>query len=65
MKFNPTYPDIDMDIFKEFDWKIFNCVVDEAIPRNAPGFCGKEVDLRNYLNSNYAGEKKTRRYWSV
>ena len=54
-----------MDIFKEFDWKIFNCVVDEAIPRNAPGFCGKEVDLRNYLNSNYAGEKKTRRYWSV
>lgn len=57
--FDPSYPDIDMSLFKECDWKAFYGNVQEAIPPNAPPPRGKEVDLRLFVNSNHAGDKKT------
>ena len=35
--------------------------MEEAIPPNAPTPRGKDVDLRMYVDSDHAGEKKTRR----
>jgi hypothetical protein len=61
MAYNPSYPTIDMSAFKECDWKQFYGDVKEAIPSNAPEPRGKEVDLRMYVDSDHAGEKRTRR----
>jgi hypothetical protein len=43
--FNPSYPTIDMTVFKECDWKHFYGILHEAIPPNAPLPRGKDVDL--------------------
>ena len=61
MVFDPTYPEINMDDFKECDWKTFYGDAKEAIPSNAPPPRGKEVDLRLYVDSDHAGEQQTRR----
>ena len=61
MAFDPNYPFIDMNEFKECKWKDFYGYLKEAIPPNAPNKRGKEVDLRGYVDSDHAGEKKTRR----
>jgi hypothetical protein len=47
--------------FKECDWKEFYGDVREAIPSNAPEPCGQSVNIRMYVDSNHAGEKRTRR----
>ena len=60
MVFDPTYPEIDMSQFKECDWKSFYGNVKEAIPLNAPPPQGKEVDLRLFVDSDYAGEQQMR-----
>jgi hypothetical protein len=59
--FDPTYPQIDMDEFKECDWKEYYGEVTEAIPPNAPVPRGKDVDIRLFVDSDHAGDKKTRR----
>ena len=59
--FEPTYPAIDMNDFKEWKWKGFYGILKESIPPNDLEKRGKEVDLRGYVDSNHAGEKKTRR----
>ncbi len=61
MVFDPTYPEIDLTSFKECDWKNFYGDTKEAIPPNAPKPLGKEVDLRLFVDSDYAGDKRTRR----
>ena len=61
MAYDPSYPTIDMAAFKKCDWKQFYGDVKEAIPSNAPEPRGKEVDLRMYVDSDHAGEKRTRR----
>ena len=61
MAYNPLYPTIDMDVFKPNDWKSFYGNVVESIPSNAPELRGKNVDLRLYVDSDHAGEKRTRR----
>jgi hypothetical protein len=61
MVYDPSYPTIDMDVFKPNDWKSFYGNVVESIPSNAPESCGKDVDLRLYVDSDHAGEKRTRR----
>ena len=55
------YPTIDMDVFKPNDWKSFYGNVVESIPSNEPESRGKDVDLRLYVDSDHAGEKRTRR----
>ena len=59
--FDPTYPDIDMTVFKQCDWKHFYGEAVEAIPPNAPEPRGKDIDLRMYCDSDHAGDKVTRR----
>ena len=61
MCFDPTYPKIDMNDFKECDWKTFYGDAKEAVPPGAPEARGKEVDLRLYVDSDHAGEQLTRR----
>lgn len=58
---DPTYPVIDMSVFKDCDWKHFYGEATEAIPPNAPDARGKEVDLRLFVDSDHAGDKRTRR----
>jgi hypothetical protein len=50
-----------MDEFKECDWKEYYGEVTEAIPPNAPVPRGKDVDIRLFVDSDHAGDKKTRR----
>ena len=59
--FDPCYPTIDMTSFKECDWSSFYGNVQEAIPPNAPEPRGKDVDLRMFVDSDHAGDKRTRR----
>eukprot|EP00804_Cyclotella_cryptica_P014689 CCRYP_012691-RE/>CCRYP_012691-RE protein AED:0.35 eAED:0.35 QI:0/-1/0/1/-1/1/1/0/231 len=61
LAFDPTYPSIDMSDFRECDWKQFYGDVTEAIPPDAPEPRGKDVDLRMFVDSDYAGDKLTRR----
>jgi hypothetical protein len=59
--FDPTYPDVDMGNFIETDWKSMYGDVKEIIPSDDPIPCGKEVDLRLFVDSDHAGEQITRR----
>ncbi len=58
--FDPTYPDIDQTAFPSFDWTEFYGNVEEAIPPNMPPPLGKDVDLCMMVDSDHAGEKRTR-----
>ena len=53
--FDPTYPFIDMNDFKEWKRKGFYGDLKETISPNSHEERGKEVDLRGYVDSNYAG----------
>lgn len=61
MAFDPTVPFVDETAFKECNWKEFYGDVSEAIPTNAPEPRGTGVSIRMYVDSDHAGEKKTRR----
>ena len=61
MAFDPTVPYYDESSFKECDWKEFYGNVEEAIPSNAPEPRGESVHIRMYVDSDHAGEKRTRR----
>ena len=61
MVFDPTYPDIDMTVFKEQDWESFYGDVKEAVPLDMPEPRGKSVDLRMFVDSDHAGDKRERR----
>ena len=58
---DPSYPDIDTSVFPEFEWVRFYGDVKEPIPMDAPEERGKEVDLRLYVDSDHAGNKRVRR----
>jgi hypothetical protein len=55
--FDPRYPNIDMTVFKEFDWKHFYGDVHEAIPPNTPLTRGKDADLHIFVDSDYANDQ--------
>jgi len=62
MVYDPTYPKIDYSKFKDGqEWHHIYGDVKEAIPENAPEPLGKEVDLSLYVDSDLAGDSKTRR----
>jgi hypothetical protein len=61
MCFDLTIPLCDERAFKACDWKQFYGEVEEAVPRNPPEPQGKKVHLRMYVDSNHAGDKRTRR----
>ena len=61
MVYDPSYPKINMSDFKTRDWTEFYGSVKEPIPPNAPPSRGKPVDLRMYVDSDFAGNKVRRR----
>ena len=61
MAFDPTVPYYDKTSFQECDWKEFYGDVREAIPTNAPEPRGKGCIFGCMIDSNHAGEKRTRR----
>ena len=58
---DPSYPEIDRSAFTGCDWNQYYGDVIEALPPNMPSPRGREVDLRMYVDSDHAGEKRTRR----
>jgi hypothetical protein len=58
--FDPTYPDIDQTAFPTFKGKEFYGNVEDAIPPNMPPPLVKDVDLYMMVDSDHAGEKRTR-----
>jgi hypothetical protein len=58
---DPTYPTIDQSVFKKCDWKEFYGDAIEPIPPNAPPARGKMVDLRLFVDSSHADDKRIRR----
>jgi len=61
MCFDRTVPYCDEKAFKECDWKDFYGDDEEAIPSNAPEPRGQSVNIRMYVDSDHAGEKRTQR----
>ena len=61
MVFDPTYRNIDQSKFIRCDWKEFYGNIKELIPPDAPVPLGKEVDIIMYCDSDFAGDKMTRR----
>jgi hypothetical protein len=59
--FDPTYPAVDMGTFIMADWKSMYGDLKEMIPFDASVSRGKEVDLRLFVDSDYAGDKLPRR----
>jgi hypothetical protein len=47
--FDPTYPEIDMSVFKECDWKEFYGNIMEAIPPNTPESRGKDIKQPTFV----------------
>ena len=61
MVFDPTYPEIDQDMFQTHDWSRFYGDAKEPIPENCPEPLGKAIDLRMYVDADFAGDKARRR----
>ena len=58
---DPSYPDIDMDSFKRYNWKQFYGDVRELMPPNAPRALGMEFIIRAFVDAYFAGDSLTRR----
>jgi hypothetical protein len=57
--YDPPYPDINLRVFKQCDWKQFYGEVKEAIPPNAPPPRVKDVNLHLFIDSDHASDKLT------
>ncbi len=58
---DPTYPAIDSTQFSIHDWSESYSEVEEPLPPNAPEALGKVGDLCMFVNSDHAGDQRTRR----
>ncbi len=56
--FDPTYPDIDLTVFPQYEWMEFYGNVEEAIPPDMPPPLGKDVDLCRWLTVTMQGIKQ-------
>lgn len=61
MVFDPTYPEIDQSKFQTHDWTRLYGDVTEPKPVDMPEPRGKEVDLRLFVDADFAGDQLTRR----
>ena len=57
--FDPTYPTINQEQFNIVDWVDFYSGAKEAIPLDIWDPRGKPIDLRLYVDSDFAGNKVT------
>jgi hypothetical protein len=59
--FDPTYPNIDMGQFPQYNWtEFYRDVLEETIPVDIPKPLSKDVDIRIMCDSDHAGDKRTR-----
>jgi len=58
---DPSKPKVNEEEFPRYDWEEYYHDAHELIPHNAPSPRGESVDLRLYVDSDHAGEKRTRR----
>ena len=49
--YDPSYPEIDLGIFRNCDWSEFNWDAEEAVPMNVPEQIGKGVDILMFVES--------------
>ena len=64
--YDPTYPDVDVSIFKRCDWKAMYDDAMEAIPQKAPEPRGMDFDIRMYADSDHAGDSVfADRIWGI
>ena len=61
MVFDPTYPNIDDNDFPRYEWTDFYGSVKALEPPDMPEPLGNDVDLVMYVDSDHAGDKRTRR----
>ena len=61
MVFDPSYPDIDVDLFPKMEWKQHYGDAAELIPPDCPKPLGKELLIRAFVDANFAGDMTTRR----
>ena len=59
--FDPQHPSIDERAFKEHDWYEFYRGAKERLPNHSPKPRGNMVSTHCFLDSDYAGDKVTRR----
>ena len=59
--FDPLYPEMDHNVFKECAWSEFYRDAKEAILVNVPEPWGKEVDICMFVDSDHAGDKVSHR----
>ena len=52
-----SYPEIDMRVFCQADWRDFYGDVKEAIPDNAPESRGKPIIVRAFVDYDHANDK--------
>ncbi len=58
--FDPTYPNIDVEKFPQYNWTKFYRNIEEAIPVDMPEPLGKDIDVCMMPDSDHAGDKRTR-----
>jgi Reverse transcriptase (RNA-dependent DNA polymerase) len=59
--FDPSYPEIDHNLFIKHNWTRFYSDAKEPIPPNAPEPLGNPVVLRMYVDADHAGDVLTHR----
>ena len=59
--FDPSYPEIDNNMFERKDWSSMYGTDKESVPGNAPRPMGNEFIIRAYVDASFAGCKLTRR----
>ena len=52
--YDPSYPEIDHNVFKKWDWSEFYRDAKEAVPMNAAEPWGKDVDICMFVDSDHA-----------
>ena len=63
--FDPTYPFVDLNTFETGKkWQDFHPGDEEVIPPNTLKPCGKEVDLRTFVNSDHTGDRTNQQSWT-
>ena len=60
--FDPTYPDIDMEMFEKKDWRSMHGMGTEPMQETTPKAVGNEFIIRIYVDASFEGCKVTR--WS-
>ena len=57
---DPSYPNIRVEDFPDYDWENHYCHYKEEIPDNIPEPLGLEMVIRAFVDADHAGDQLTR-----